>query len=209
MEKYKRYYGVALLAFAAFVLIYGSYNMIAPKIEELNAITAQVEEKQATLEAKQREKAVVAEKIKKLANANSSTAQKKIYAPIESDLGNDTLFFTLYNDVIEMVKTKNIKIKNIDYKYNPENDEFVASGKDIYFVCDINMDLVSNYTQLGKLIEDIYRYPYYIKINEVDVTPYNKDKKILLSHLSLRLYAYTEPDDTADTSTASTLPGIE
>ena len=111
----------------------------------------------------------------------TQTAQKKIFAPIEGELGNDndSLFFTLYNDVLEMLHTNSIKIKSIDYKYNPKNDEFVKSGKD-YFVCDVNVELVSNYTNLGKLIQELYQYPYYIKINELLVKPYPKDKKILI-----------------------------
>ena len=94
-----------------------------------------------------------------------------------------------------MVNSNGIKIKSIDYSYNPASDPFVEHGKDAYFVCDINIKLVSNYVNLGKLIQDIYQYPYYIKINELDVKPYAKDKKILLSKMSLRLYSKTEPDD--------------
>ena len=48
---------------------------------------------------------------------------------------------------------------------------------------------------LGKLIQDIYQYNYYVKINDVEVTPYPKDKKILITKLGLRLYARTEPDE--------------
>ena len=100
--------------------------------------------------------------------------KKKIYSPVESDLGNDTLFFTLYNDLIEMIHANSVKIKSIDYSYNPASDKFVEFGKDVYFVCDVDMELVSNYVNLGKLIQDIYQYPYYIKINEMDIKPYEK-----------------------------------
>ena len=82
-----------------------------------------------------------------------------------------------------------------DYQYNPNGDLFVEQGSQ-YFVCDVNMEIVSNYTNLGKLIQDIYQYPYYIRINQIEVYPYPKDKKILLSKISLRLYAHTSPEDT-------------
>ena len=57
------------------------------------------------------------------------------------------------------------------------------------------MELISNYVNLGKLIEDIYAYPYYIKFNEVHVVPYQKDKRTLITNMSLRLYAHTTPDE--------------
>lgn len=195
MEKYKRYYGVGLFLFVAFVVLYGSYKFVTPKFEELSIVKSSIVTRQQDLVNKRTEKANVERKLKVIQDS-VATAQKKIYAPVESDLGNDTLFFTLYNDVIEMVHSNSIKIKSIDYNYNPSDDQFVTSGKD-YFVCDVNLELVSNYTNLGKLVQEIYQYPYYIKINQLDVKPYSKDKKILLSKFSLRLYAYTEPVEEA------------
>ncbi|MBQ7764318.1 type 4a pilus biogenesis protein PilO [bacterium] len=193
MEKYSRYYGLITFLVVTFVLGYVTFNMISPKVEELNNINADVEKQEKILKAKQQEKIVVANKLKKIKDSVIG-AQKKIYAPMDSDLSNDTLFFTLYNDVLEMMKENSIKIKSLDYVYNPEEDEFVKSGND-YFVCDINLELVSNYTNLGKLIEQLYKYPYYIKFNNMDVKPYAKDKSILLTNMSIRLYAKSEPED--------------
>ena len=206
MEKYSRYYGVILFLVVAIVLSYASYSLITPKLEEQKTTKTAIESKEKSLAAKKKKLTIVKNKIKKIKDSIMGS-QKRIYSPVESDLGNDSLFFTLYNDVIEMVHSNSIKIKSIKYNYNPSSDEFVKFGKDVYFVCDINMDLVSNYVNLGKLIQDIYQYPYYIKINEVDVKPYPKDKKILLTKLSLRLYAHTEPDKISNT-TESDIPKI-
>lgn len=197
MDKYKRYYGVMIFVLAVVILFFGAYKLLFPKVDELKTLQADATSKQEELNSLQNKLQIVQAKIKKIKNSIFSS-QKKIYSPIESDLGNDTLFFTLYNDVIEMVHANSVKIKSIDYTYNPEADAFVKFGKDVYFVCDVNMELVSNYVNLGKLIQDLYQYPYYIKINELDVKPYAKDKKILISTLSLRLYAHTAPDDTVD-----------
>lgn len=192
MEKYKRYYGV--FTFIAVIILAGfiSYQLVFPKITEDKNLEIKIEKQQKLLETKKTEQARVQKRINELKDSISSSV-KKIYSPVESSLGNDTLFFTLYNDVIEMIHTNSVKIKSIDYSYNPQTDRFVKDGKDAYFVCDVNMELVSNYVNLGKLIQDLYQYPYYIKINELSVKPYQKDKKILITNLSLRLYARTEP----------------
>ena len=208
MDKYKRYYGV--MAFCAIValLIFGAYKLIVPKVNEMNSQKSTIENKEADLSKKKSELDIVKKKIKRIKDS-IVTSQKKIYSPVESDLGNDTLFFTLYSDLIEMVHSNSVKIKAIDYIYNPESDAFVKFGKDVYFVCDVNMELVSNYVNLGKLIEDIYQYPYYIKINEIDVKPYEKDKKILLTSLSLRLYAHTAPEEEPLNTSEETVPAGE
>ena len=195
MEKYKKYAGVLIFVAVVFLLLYVAVKIVTPRITEVTSLKEEVTALNGTLEQKNQARANVARKIAKIKNSIVSS-QKKIYAPIESDLGNDTLFFTLYNDVIEMLHADSIKIKSIDYQYNPEQDAFVQSNKDgMYFVCDVNMELVSNYVNLGKLIQDIYQYPYYIKINGLEVSPYKKDKKILISNLSLRLYARTAPEE--------------
>ena len=194
MDKTKRYQGLIIFSAAIIALFVVIYLIIAPKVQTMNNNYSQIAQQQDELEKKKQEQLNVMNKLKKLRDSIMNS-QKKIYSPVESDLGNDTLFFTLYNDVIEMLHANSIKIRSIDYTYNPETDEFVKFGKDVYFVCDVNMEIVSNYVNLGKLIQDLYQYPYYIRINEIEVNPYAKDKKILVSHLSLRLYAHTSPEE--------------
>ena len=194
MNNLKRYEGLIIFVIVMGLITYlWASKLVIPTFENYKATDTKREQTNTILLAKEKSKTNVENRLKEAKNNVSSEAQKKIYSPIESDLGNDTLFFTLYSDFIEMIHANSIKIKSIDYKYNPEDDEFVASEKD-YFVFDVNVELVSNYTNLGKLIENIYQYPYYLKINSLDVKPYNKDKKILISNLSVRLYAHTEPE---------------
>lgn len=194
MDKYKRYYGALLFAAVMFVLFYVGYNFLPPKYTEFVSAKQNIKTKENELAEIQNSLRIVQNKIAKIKNSISGS-QKKIYSPLESDLGNDSLFFTLYSDLIEIVKTNSVKIKAIDYEYNPETDNFVSFGKDIYFVCDVNMELVSNFVNLGKLIQDIHQYPYYIKINKVEVSPFEKDKTVLLSKINLRLYARTSPEE--------------
>lgn len=194
MDKYKRYYGVLIFIGGVIAILAILWLILYPKFETWNELKIESDNVAQKLEASRTAKSNILRKLKKL-KESVITSQKKIYSPIEDKLGNDTLFFTLYSDVIEMVHANTVKIKSIDYQYNPNGDLFVEQGSQ-YFVCDVNMEIVSNYTNLGKLIQDIYQYPYYIRINQIEVYPYPKDKKILLSKISLRLYAHTSPEDT-------------
>ena len=163
-------------------------------ITDMGRLNDELEKKETIYNTKLAEKHNVERKLAQIKTANS-TIQKKIYSPVDSDLGNDTLFFTLYNDVIEMIHANSIKIKSMEYSYNPESDVFVKFSKDMYFVCETNLELVSNYTNLGKFIQDLIQYPYYIRIKSIDIKPYAKDKKILISNVKLRLYAHTMPEE--------------
>lgn len=198
MDKYSRYYGIVVFVILVFLSAYlGITKLVVPAINTSNELDEKITSQTALLDKKKQEKANIVAKKQQLKNTISEVS-KKVYSPIDSDLGNDTLFFTLYNDVIEMIHSNSVKIKSLEYSYNPENDVFVKFDKDIYFVCDVDMELISNYVNLGKMLEDICQYPYYIKINGIDVKPYPKDKTILIANMSLRLYAHTRPDENAE-----------
>ncbi len=194
MEKYSRYYGI--LVFVIIVCLAGvfGYKTLTQAINGLSNATTKLEQKEKEFNRKLEEKKVVERKLEQIKN-ESVGVQKKLYAPADADLGNDTLFFTLYNDLIEMVHSNSIKIKAMEYTYNPESDNFVKFSKDLYFVSEVNMELVSNYTNLGKFIQDVVQYPYYIRIMNIDIKPYSKDKKILISNVCIRLYAKTSPEE--------------
>ena len=165
MNKYKRYFGIILFVLITAASIYGSYSLIMPKTQRITQLDEDIAKRQTIKATKEKEKKIVENKLKKIQDFLASS-QKKIYSPVESDLGDDYLFFTLYNDTLDMVRSNSVKIKSIDYTYSPKDDPFVISGGNNYFVSDVKMKLVSNYVDLGKLIQDIYQYPYYIKIVE-------------------------------------------
>ena len=206
MDKYRRYYGVIGFVFAVVALFGIAYFILAQPLQALNNTTNQINSQNEELTKKRDAKSRIELKKKQLKDSLISV-QKKIYSPMDTGLENDSLFFTLYNDVIEMLHGNSIKIKTIDYNYNPAGDPFVEHGQDKYFVCDINMQVVSNYVNLGKFIQDVYQYPYLIKINKVETKPYKRDKKILISDISLRVYAHTAPEAESVSADSPALSG--
>ena len=60
------------------------------------------------------------------------------------------------------------------------------------------MKIISDYTDFQGFISDLYKYPYLVNINNVEVYPYPKNKKILLINLSITLYASKSADETAN-----------
>ena len=191
MDRYKRYGGIFLFSLTVLLALVGMYFLISPQIDSLMSKEETLEKKQAKLASMNNEKNIVDGKLKKL-QTSLATSQKKVFSPVESDLGDDTLFFTMYKDLLDMIRSNAVKIKSIDTTYNPKDDIFVLSGNGEYFVCDVKMELVANYVNLGKVIEDLYQYPYYLKMVDLNVQPHMKDKKVLLANLTLRLYAHTD-----------------
>ena len=86
MDKYKKYYGVIIFAVLAVMLGFGSYSMISPKVAESKSLAAQIEAKEGEVAELQTKLDIVKKKIKQIKDSIVSS-QKKIYSPIESDLG--------------------------------------------------------------------------------------------------------------------------
>ena len=206
MDKYSRYLGVIIFVVMVAAASGFSAKTLTPTWNDMQTLNANLAQKEQEYNSKLEQKKNVERKLAQI-RTSAESVQKKIYAPVDSDLGNDTLFFTLYNDVIEMIHSNSIKIKSMKYNYNPEGDPFVKFSQSAYFVSEIDMELVSNYTNLGKFIQDVVQYPYYIKIDSIDVKPYVKDKKILISNVKLVLYAHTAPE--VSDSTVDVEPNVE
>ena len=183
-------------AVALGVLIWFAIGQINPLRADIDQLTADIQTKTSIRNANKAK----LEKMKKDAEQAKHAAAdvaKKIYYPTEADLGNESIYFTLFNDMLDLIKQNNIKVRTIAHEYNPKDDEFISKGgKDKYFVCDLNMKLISNYRELRNFIETLYKYPFYLKFNNLSITPYKIDKRILESNFSIRLYAHTDMEPT-------------
>ena len=51
------------------------------------------------------------------------------------------------------------------------------------------MKIVSDYSDFEGFIRDLYAYNYLININNIEIYPYQKNKRILLINLTLTLYS--------------------
>ena len=105
MDKYRKYFGVIVFAIAVSIVATFALLLLSNQYNTWQSLKEQITTVSQELEQQKNLQRTVQMKIKKL-KESVMNSQKKIYTPVE-DFGNDkndTLFFTLYNDVIEMVK---------------------------------------------------------------------------------------------------------
>lgn len=114
---------------------------------------------------------------------------KNIYKPEIAGLDAESSFAILFDDIIDMTKYNGIKIFAIEYVYNPPDDDFVKGAPDKYNVCQLNMSIIGDYSDIEGFLKELYKYPYLVNIDKVELTPYPKNKKILLSNMSIELYS--------------------
>lgn len=117
-----------------------------------------------------------------------SAQSKKIYKPDIAGLDEDASFAVLLDDVIDMAKYNSIKIYSIKYTYNPKEDDFVKGAADKYIVCQLEMQVISDYADLESFLRELYKYPYLINIDKIELSPYTKNKRIIITNLQIKLY---------------------
>lgn len=172
---------------------YSCTEQLEPSIEAKKTAIKNLETSKQKLNKKTEEWKILDARIKEMQGQMTSEATKKIYYPSEADLGAESVGFFLYSEVIGLAKENNIKIRSIEPNYDIKKDPFLDNGgRSNYYVCDLNMKLISNYKDLRNFIEALYQYEYYLKFNEIKITPYQTDKKILLTDFSIRLYSHTD-----------------
>lgn len=118
-----------------------------------------------------------------------SGPSKKIYKSEVPSADAESSFSVIFDDVIDMAKYNGLKIYSIQYTYNPADDEFVKGAAGKYNVCQLNMQVIVDYQDLESFIKDLYKYPYLINIDKVELMPYAKNKKILLVDMQIKLYS--------------------
>lgn len=114
---------------------------------------------------------------------------KKIYKSSEPGLDAESSFTVLFDDIIEMAKYNAVKIYSVEYVYNPATDEFVKGDPTKYNVCQVNMQMIADYVDLESFFRELYKYPYLVNLDKIELTPYQKNKKILLANVQLKLYS--------------------
>lgn len=136
-----------------------------------------------------------AERKKKLRMLDDMT--KKIYQPNGAATDAESTFAVLLDDILEITRKNHIKTYSIQSTLDPEEDVFIKGDKVHYSANKLDMKVISDYTDFKTFMEDLYKYPYLININNIEIYPYSKNKRILLINLSITLYASKSAEDTA------------
>ncbi len=119
----------------------------------------------------------------------ASEIEKAFYNPAEAGLDREGVIAGEFSEILELIKANTIKTKSINYTYEPSDDPFVAGAKEKFNVAQLDMSMIGTYSNFENFLKDLYKHEHFLNIRKISVTPYEKDKSILLIDFSLKLYA--------------------
>ncbi|GBF23409.1 hypothetical protein tpqmel_0813, partial [Candidatus Gastranaerophilus sp. (ex Termes propinquus)] len=116
---------------------------------------------------------------------------KKIYEAPSMSISRDASFAPLLETVINSAKTSGIRFRSIKYNYDPQEDSVYKANLPGYNVCELDLAAAGSYTKLQNFLKGIAKQEYLNNIAEIEITPYEQDRSVLLADIKLRLYTKT------------------
>ena len=180
---------IALVVLAIIAGGYYTYNIITETSSNYTA----AEEKKTTLQTKKDQLAqqLAANKKREEQLETTSSSGKVMYEVSGEQFSPEASFGIMFENVLSNITNSGVRIRSIDYNYQPADDTIYLTNIPGYNACELSFITVSNYTQLQALFKNIAKEKYLSSINEVFIEPYDKDKTILISKFKIRLYTKT------------------
>lgn len=140
-----------------------------------------LEDKKRLLESKKKEmEKPVVEKEEQLYKA---FFENKEGLAAEASLGMEL------EEILQEMRRYKIKVRGIEYIYDPEDDNFVKGAKGAFQVCRVKMEMIGKYVEFRNFMRALYSHKHFLEIERIEVSPYMKDKRILLINLDIKIYA--------------------
>lgn len=154
---------------------YGAYEALKAQKAAVESLQNELNE----LKQKQQQEEVLAQQ-----------DSKPIYTN-EAETGGDAIsvFGIMFEDIISAAKESKMKLRSIEYNTAPAGDMIYDNIKDYYNVCVVKLELIGTYSQFKSYFDTIYNYPYLINISKAELTPYERNKKILIGKVDIALYS--------------------
>lgn len=156
------------------------------KVEEVASKKNDVDTKTQMVEQLKQKKLSQGQEKKKEASSG-----KVIYEVLGQQFSPEASFGIMFENLLANVTNSGIRIRSIDYNYQPADDRIMLAGLAGYNACELSFVTVGNYSQFQRFFKELTKEKYLSNIYEVYIEPYDKDKTILIAKFKIRLYTRT------------------
>lgn len=201
-EDYKVYlkkFKIAVSIFVGSIVVFGFLvSKIVPEIQRIIEIQEQHKTQTSTLADAERKLQGLKDNIeaKKIENANMV---KAFFKPINGGNDTESVISDEFGEILQIIRVNKIKTRSIKYDYDPQDDNFVKNVGNKYHVCRITAEMVGNYSNFENFLRELYKHEHFLEISKIEIVPYQKNKRILLATLQIKLYAQRDPSSVVET----------
>lgn len=185
IKRFKVAIGILIIALILFLLLLAR---TIPNFQNIFALQKEYNQQNKVLNDAIRRLKNIKDNIKLEQKADSQVI-KAFYRPIGSGMDTEAAISDEFGEILQIMRDNKIKARSIKYDYDPQDDNFVKYAASRYHVCRITADMIANYSDFENFLRDLYKHEHFLEIASIEIVPYEKDKKIILVTLQLKLYA--------------------
>lgn len=195
MEDYKFYikkFKIALGILGATLLLFIMLvSQIAPNIERIANIQQNTKRQTEAIADAERKIEDLKKEVQKKTEPEANPL-KEFFKPINGGIDTETAIADEFGEILEVMRENKIKARSIETVPDPQDDNFVRFAGNKYHVYAITAEMIGSYNAFGNFLRDLYKHEHFLEISKIEIVPYQKNKKILLATLQLKLYAQRE-----------------
>lgn len=200
-EEYKVYlnkFKVAVLILVASVLvvIFLIYKTI-PEVQNIFNIQEEYKTQTTTLADAERKLKSLQESVE-AKKQEDAVVLKAFFKPISGGTDTESVISDEFGEILQLMRENKIKARSLKYDYDPQDDNFVKNVGYKYHVCKVTAEMIASYANFENFLRDLYKHEHFLDISNIEIIPYEKNKRILLINLQLKLYAQRDPSSVVD-----------
>lgn len=139
--------------------------------------------------------------------ADDEKVEKAFFKPTSFSVDNDTAISEEFNEILQLLRENKIKTRVLKFDPDPKDDNFVIHLSNKYYVSRMNAEMIATYTNFENFLRDLYKHEHFLEISQIEIKPYERNKRILLISLQIKLYAQKdEASASAETKPAEEAP---
>ena len=131
--------------------------------------------------------------------AENENIQKIFFKPISEGLDTEAAISDEFGEILQIVRENKIKMRSVKYDYDPQDDNFVKNAGNRYQVCRVTAEMIASYSNFANFLRELYKHEHFLEISKIEIAPYEKNKRILLISLQIKLYAQRDPSTVVET----------
>lgn len=141
-------------------------------------------------------------------NEEDKNVLKMFFKPISEGLDTEAAISDEFGEILQLIRENKIKTRSVKYDYDPQDDNFVKNAANRYHVCRISAEMIASYANFANFLRELYKHEHFLEISKIEIVPYQKNKRILLVSLQIKLYAQKDPS-TAAAEAAAAAPATD
>lgn len=195
MKKFQIAVGIFALSLIVFIFL---VSKVIPEVQKISQIQNDYKTQSSALADSERKLQDLKDAARRK-EAENENIQKIFFKPISEGLDTEAAISDEFGEILQIVRENKIKMRSVKYDYDPQDDNFVKNAGNRYQVCRVTAEMIASYSNFANFLRELYKHEHFLEISKIEIAPYEKNKRILLISLQIKLYAQRDPSTVVET----------